>query len=88
MSAGTAQKPIELQVRPGSKVITVDNEEIGEVLRIVERGGGFYLQVVKYGPGRDELYIPAASVHRVVERHVYVDLDSVDLLGKAWHELP
>ncbi len=79
---------IDAQLRTGMEVITAEGEAIGELLRRVLHDRGSYLQVVRYGAGRDELFIPMSMVQRVVGDHIYLGVEAPDLLGKAWHELP
>jgi hypothetical protein len=76
------------ELRSGQKVVTHDDQVLGELRGVVTRSDASYMHVLRYGPGMDEVFIPTIAVHRVVGDHVYVDLDALDLVGEPWHEGP
>ena len=75
-------------VKPKHRVVSHNDEEIGEVVDIHRRGDAEYVHIRRYGPGLDDIYIPLVGVTRVVGNRVFLRVDALDLLGKAWHELP
>ena len=75
------------QMKPGMEIVAED-KAIGELVATLVAGDVTYLHVRRYGAGRDELYIPAIAVKRVVPRHIYVEMYPETLVGKAWHTRP
>jgi len=79
---------LRAQLKPDQKVIAENDEEIGEIVDIHTRGSAEYIHIRRYGPGQDDIYVPVVGVERVVANRVFLRLSALDLLGKAWHELP
>jgi hypothetical protein len=79
---------VVLQELHRGQQVVAGEEAIGEVLDVLPRDAVHYLHVLRYGPGLDELYIPVAAIRQVVGNHVYLDLEALDLIGQAWHQLP
>ena len=83
----TAQLQPGMAVRAGQQVVAGE-EAIGELVGVLERDGEHYLHVRRFGTGHDELYIPSVAVERSLADHIYLSLNALDLVGRAWHEPP
>ena len=74
-------------LRPGHEVLAGD-EAVGQLLDTFVHDHVEYLQVRRYGPGHDELFIPSMAVVRVAPKHIYLNLAAEDLVAQPWHERP
>ncbi|HZT07871.1 MAG TPA: hypothetical protein VFC51_12630 [Chloroflexota bacterium] len=75
------------RLKPGQKVLA-GHDEVGEAAGVVYRGDAAFLHIIRYGAGKDELFVPVIAIDRVVGDHVYLHLDALDLAAKPWHEQP
>jgi hypothetical protein len=81
--------PAELiaSIKPGQRVLA-DKTEIGEVVDVEYRDQAPFIHIRRYGPGDDDLFVPAIAVDRVVGNELLISVHAADLLGEAWHESP
>ena len=83
----TLRKDVSGELRRGQEVLA-GHEAIGEVLDVHTRDGVKYVDILRFGPGGDQIYVPTIAIKQVVGNHVYLDLIAPELLGQAWHDAP